>query len=500
MSGYQMQLTLKCLCSNLVAAVSAFMVVALSAGAAAGGSAPSDIPWEKYQQAGLEALNQGHLDAAEDLFKQAIKAAQRSQQTADELVESQNGLARVLTLEARADEAEALFKRSLGILRRIYGARSTKLVPTMLELGSIFESEGDHPAAMALYNRVLSINQADFGPDHPAIAHSLHRLGQTKTNAGKPKEAEADYRRALAILEKQPADDELEALLKDYADLLRQNNRPDEAAALERRLKTLKEARQIKSTTESGYSQSAWQLHQMASSGSERQGQTGEEQRVLNRAKEAPFTDSRLGGMFDTLADVHYQQGRFAEAEPLYKNILRIDEKTLGPIHPGIASDLTNLALLYVSDGKYREAEPLLKRALSIYEANYGTDNLLVIKARSLLASVYEHLGNLPQAETNYKEALELGKKELGPNNIETARILNNLAFLYYHEGKLNESDTLYKWALASTEGALGPQDPAVAACLQDYAQVLRKLNRTEEADKLEARANSIKASTASKP
>jgi tetratricopeptide (TPR) repeat protein len=59
-----------------------------------------------------------------------------------------------------------------------------------------------------------------------------------------------------------------------------------------------------------------------------------------------------------------YDQGRYADAEPLYKRSLAIREKALGPNHPDVATSLNNMGLLYERQGQYAEAEPLHKRAL----------------------------------------------------------------------------------------------------------------------------------------
>ena len=53
-------------------------------------------------------------------------------------------------------------------------------------------------------------------------------------------------------------------------------------------------------------------------------------------------------------------QGKYAEAEPLFKRALAIREKALGKDHPDVATSLNNLALLYDSQGKYAEAEPFM--------------------------------------------------------------------------------------------------------------------------------------------
>ncbi len=38
-------------------------------------------------------------------------------------------------------------------------------------------------------------------------------------------------------------------------------------------------------------------------------------------------------------------QGKLGEAEPLYRRALAIDEASLGPAHPDVAKDLSNLAV-----------------------------------------------------------------------------------------------------------------------------------------------------------
>ena len=54
------------------------------------------------------------------------------------------------------------------------------------------------------------------------------------------------------------------------------------------------------------------------------------------------------------LAILYKVQGRYADAEPLYKRALQIYEKALGPDHPNVATNLHNLAQLYVASGPLR--------------------------------------------------------------------------------------------------------------------------------------------------
>ena len=49
----------------------------------------------------------------------------------------------------------------------------------------------------------------------------------------------------------------------------------------------------------------------------------------------------------NNLAELYQAQGQYAQAEPLFKRSLAIQEKALGPDHPDVATSLNNLAGLY---------------------------------------------------------------------------------------------------------------------------------------------------------
>ncbi len=57
-----------------------------------------------------------------------------------------------------------------------------------------------------------------------------------------------------------------------------------------------------------------------------------------------------------SIASLYYDQGKYAEAEPLNQRALAIWEKALGPEHPDVARSLNNLAMVYTDQGKYEEA------------------------------------------------------------------------------------------------------------------------------------------------
>jgi tetratricopeptide (TPR) repeat protein len=60
--------------------------------------------------------------------------------------------------------------------------------------------------------------------------------------------------------------------------------------------------------------------------------------------------------------------GRYADATKIAKRLITVYEKALGPEHLYVATSVYILAELYWRQGRYAEAEPLFKRSLAIRE------------------------------------------------------------------------------------------------------------------------------------
>ena len=80
---------------------------------------------------------------------------------------------------------------------------------------------------------------------------------------------------------------------------------------------------------------------------------------ALKEAESFGVKDPRLAHSLNNLALLYQAQGRYADAEPLYRRSLAIYEKALGPERPEVALGLNNLANLYMDQGRYADAEPL---------------------------------------------------------------------------------------------------------------------------------------------
>ena len=79
-----------------------------------------------------------------------------------------------------------------------------------------------------------------------------------------------------------------------------------------------------------------------------------------------------MANSLHNLALLYQNEGKYAEAEPLYLRSLEIREGTLGLNPPDVASSLNNLAELYRVQNKYAKAEPLYLRSLAIRKKSLG--------------------------------------------------------------------------------------------------------------------------------
>lgn len=115
-----------------------------------------------------------------------------------------------------------------------------------------------------------------------------------------------------------------------------------------------------------------------------------------------------------------------------------------------------------------------------------------------MLLSGWHELSN--RRDEVYLEALTLClkpivlEKTLGSDDIEFSRSLEDLAIYHSSRKRYAEAEPLYRRSLEIRDRILGPEDIGTATRLEVYASVLRKMNRTAEAEQFELRAKLIRS------
>jgi tetratricopeptide (TPR) repeat protein len=161
------------------------------------------------------------------------------------------GLSGVYRHEHRYDEALETIKRSEAVDDELTNSKYGKSKEnsnalgvsvfswlSQIELAEIYREKGDSAAAEPLFQRSLEMTQSmHLAPGHPKLAQMLDNYATLLRDAGKYDQAEALYKRSLETWAKcvYPENADAAETLTNYAVLLRKVNRPAEAEPLEAR-------------------------------------------------------------------------------------------------------------------------------------------------------------------------------------------------------------------------------------------------------------------------
>ena len=196
----------------------------------------------------------------------------------------------------------------------------------------------------------------------------------------------------------------------------------------------------------------------------------------------------------NSLGVLYEDLGRKEEAEKHYLRSLAIMEKVLGPEHADVAMTLNNLGVLYSDLGRNEEAEKHYLRSLAIYEKVWGPEHVEVATTLNNLGILCHDLGQYEEAEKHYLRSLAIYEKVWGPEHADVAGTLNNLGVLYKDLGRNEEAEKHYLRSLAIKEKVWGPEHADVAITLNNLGELYSKMDRNEEAAAVRARAESILA------
>ena len=166
---------------------------------------------------------------------------------------------------------------------------------------------------------------------------------------------------------------------------------------------------------------------------------------------------NKLGVLFDVKADL--RRGRNAHAPGTRDR----RKRRYGADHSEVAIRLNNLAVLLHATNRHAEAEPLIRRALAIDEKGLGPHHPIVAIRLNNLAQLLQATNRHAEAEPLMRRALAIDEKGLGPEHPNVAIRLNNLAQLLQDTNRLAEAEPLYLRALAIHEASYGPDHPNVA-------------------------------------
>lgn len=210
------------------------------------------------------------------------------------------------------------------------------------------------------------------------------------------------------------------------------------------------------------------------------------------RAQSKPDTINETV-VLGNLADVLTLQGRTDEATRLLGLALATREKELGPDHLLVARTLHTMARVRISlDDMSEETAAILRRAIQIKERHLGPSNIDVAATVSLLATVLCNQERFQEASDAYLRMLTITQDVLGSGHPDVGMSYHNVGVFFTDARRFNDAEQFLRQSLVIFEHAHGPNHPEVALALNSLGNVLTKLGRKDEADRLYARADTI--------
>jgi tetratricopeptide (TPR) repeat protein len=163
------------------------------------------------------------------------------------------------------------------------------------------------------------------------------------------------------------------------------------------------------------------------------------------------------------LADLYSEQGRFAEAKPLYVEALALSRRVRGSDHPDTARLGMNLANWYRNTGDPDAAEPLYIEMLAVRRRMLGDDHSETLSHISHLGDLYTDQGRYDEAERLQREALERSVRVLGATHPYALQALDGLIRVLIAAGRVETARPFTQRMLAArrelAEGARANPD-----------------------------------------
>ncbi|PWU02407.1 MAG: hypothetical protein C5B53_01690 [Candidatus Melainabacteria bacterium] len=202
--------------------------------------------------------------------------------------------------------------------------------------------------------------------------------------------------------------------------------------------------------------------------------------------------DSELTNRLEELGWFYARQDKYHEAEPLFERVLDLRSHEASPNDDLLIRSLEQLATAYEKTGKAKKAEELLTRLLAKQEDRYGTSALYLIPTLDRLAEFCLGQDHYEKAETLYLRILAIAEFYYGTYSVEINGVVLALINVFEKQGKTALAEFMLQKQEAILAAIHGPDALCVAACLLRRGEILTKVRRHEEAQRVYLRALTI--------
>lgn len=194
----------------------------------------------------------------------------------------------------------------------------------------------------------------------------------------------------------------------------------------------------------------------------------------------------------NNLALIWAGRGRFADAEKLEMQLLKLRQTAYGATHPALASSYVNMGSHLLAHGKLVAAEENLRRVQPLLEkAGLTRDSRIPMALNGLGEICFEH-GRIEEAEQLFLRALALNEEINGVISTLNVGTLNNLGKLNVERREFSKAEAYYRRAYLITEQMLGPTHSSSISSLMRMSEFYSLIGEHIKGDSLLLLAKAI--------
>jgi tetratricopeptide (TPR) repeat protein len=222
-----------------------------------------------------------------------------------------------------------------------------------------------------------------------------------------------------------------------------------------------------------------------------------DEWRLKSFRKVAPMPEEERAAYRSALtmmsqANTLFDQGKYAQVQPLFEKALEIRRRLLSDDHPDTAESYNEVALNLWAQGQYAPAQPLFEKALEIRRRLLSDDNPITAVSYNDVALNLKAQGQYAQAQPLYEKALEINRRLLSDDHPNTATTYNNLALNLHAQGQYAQAQPLFEKALEIRRRLLSDDHAATATTYSSLAGNLSAQGQYAQAQPLFEKALEI--------
>jgi tetratricopeptide (TPR) repeat protein len=180
------------------------------------------------------------------------------------------------------------------------------------------------------------------------------------------------------------------------------------------------------------------------------------------------------GALEHAIANLRFAQGKYSDAEKIFRSVIEVRAHVLGPEHPATLDSRHRLIYALTEQSKHAEAEAEARQVLELRVKVLGREHPDTLVSRYNLANTLVHEGKYTEAEQLYRQTFNIDEKLLGPEHPRTIAARVGLANALSYQGKNAEAEPLYREIVKLDEKVYGPKNPVTLNDRMNLATALQ--------------------------